>query len=303
MDCIIDRRYDKKTVKEYILGELQLSSKMLTRLKKSEKGILLNGNRVTVRAQLKEGDTLSLLIEDRQTLDHSVSPVCLPVDIIYEDDHYIAANKPSNMPTHPSHDHYDDTLANAISYLYTQRGLPFVFRAVNRLDRDTSGIVIFAKSSVAANAFSRLQQNKLVVKKYLALTDGIVKSSGSIKGYIRRKDNSVMLREFSEIKTHDDSHFSHTDFKLLAECGNTALVELVLHTGKTHQIRVHLSSIKAPVLGDVLYGTEDGYARHMLHAYSIEFVHPFTKKEILIKAPLPHDFVSVMEAKGIKYEL
>ena len=303
MTYIIDKRFDNKTVKEYITTYLDLSSKMITRLKNNEKGIMLNGKRVTVRAVMRTDDILELDTESELRTSDNIVAVKLPLDILFEDDHFIILNKPPYMPTHPSHDHYRDTLANAISFYYESKGVPFVFRAVNRLDKNTSGIVIFAKSSTAANLFSRLQQNKLVTKKYLALVEGKTDEHGIIEGYIRRRDKSIILREFSTDKQFDNDAYSKTEYNTLASNDYCSLLELKLWTGRTHQIRVHTKSIGHSILGDDLYGTEGVYSRHMLHSHLIKFEHPFTKKEICITASIPDDFLKVMKEKGIEYEL
>lgn len=302
MDYKINKEYDSKDVKHYMQKELRLSGKTITKLKSRTNGIMLNGTQVTVRALLHDGDSLSLKTEQEDKTSDKIKPVPMMLDIIYEDDFYIALNKGANMPTHPSHDHYDDTLANGLAHLYRERNLPFVFRAVNRLDRDTSGIVVFAKNATAANEFSKLQQNKLIKKQYVAIVNGIVEGSGSIQGYIKRKENSVMLREFSKSDIGDGAMFSHTDYQSLATTGDCSLLALLLHTGRTHQIRVHTSYLGHPIIGDGLYGTEDGYTRHMLHAFKMIFTHPFTKKQILLRADIPYDMRSVMIEKGIDYD-
>lgn len=290
------------TVKQFISKHTKISSKQLTRLKTMDNGIMLNGKRVTVRAFLNENDTLILNTETETKTSDNIAPIKMSLCIIFEDEYYIAFNKPAGMPTHPSHDHYEDTLANGLAFLYKERGHQFVFRAVNRLDKDTSGVVLCAKNAQAATAFSHLQQNDKVHKTYIALTHGKLNGRGSIKGYIRRKDNSVMLREFSTNKTHEDSAFSHTDYKCILASDECSLLEIKLHTGRTHQIRVHMSSIGHPIIGDGLYGNEENYNRHFLHASSITFVHPFTEKQIYITATIPKEFTQLLNEKGIIYE-
>ena len=302
MDYTIAREWNEKTVKEYLRRKLCLSGKMITRLKQREHGILLNGIRVTVRAIMNEGDILTLATEQEDLISDKIQPVDIPLHIIYEDEYYMIIDKPANMPTHPSHDHYDDTLANGIAHLYQIRGIQFVCRAVNRLDRDTSGIVIFAKSAIAANEFSRLQQNKLVKKEYIALVEGIVSHPGSIKGYIRRKADSIMLREFLEKNEKQDASYSHTDYFPIKSSANNTLISLLLHTGRTHQIRVHMAHIGHPVTGDGLYGSEGTYTRHFLHAHKISFPHPFTGIQTSFIADLPADFIAAITEKGIEYD-
>lgn len=303
MNFTVPHEFDGKTVKQYITQKLRLSGKMITRLKQREQGIMLNGSHVTVRAVLREDDILHLALEQEDRPSDKIKPAKIPLDILHEDDHYIFLNKSAGVPTHPSHDHYDDTLANGLAYLYSQRGLTFVCRAVNRLDKDTSGIVVFAKSAASANEFSKLQQSKLITKKYIALLDGVLTHGGSVKGYIRRKDNSIMLREFSQERMNEDSSFSHTDYNPLCSSTGNTLTELLLHTGRTHQIRVHMAHLGHPVTGDGLYGEEQGMTRHMLHAYTMSFVHPFTGKQTFLTAPLPTDFQTVLDEKGIYYDL
>ena len=302
MDYKISKQYEGCAVKDYIQKELRLSSKMLTRLKHLESGIMLNGNSVTVRARLTADDILSLSVDHEFKLSDEIVPVRLPLDIIYEDEYYIALNKPPYMPTHPSHNHRDDTLANGLSYLYSTQNKPFVFRAVNRLDRDTSGIVIFAKTADAAHRFSKMQQSKTIVKNYIAIANGLCNESGIIEGYIRRKEKSVILRVFEKEKTHADGAYSLTEYKTLASGNDASLVHLTLHTGRTHQIRVHLSSIGHFVLGDDLYGEKTDTKRQMLHAYKMIFTHPYTHHEIIIKAKIPEDMISELKRKGINYE-
>ncbi len=302
MDFIISKEEDGMTVKEFIIKYGKISSKQLTRLKKNEQGILINGYRVTVRALLKENDTLTLATEAETQLSENIDPADIPLNILYEDEYYIALNKPPFIPTHPSHNHRRDTLANALAYHYKKLNLPFVFRAVNRLDKNTSGIVLFAKNAVAANEFSKLQQNKLITKEYLAITNGVCEDHGIIEGYIRRKEKSIIFREFTTTKTTSDSQYSLTEYKKLANSKNCSLLKINIHTGRTHQIRVHTSYIGHYVIGDELYGNADGEQRQMLHAYSIRFVHPFTEKQTCVIAPLPDDFIKALNKRGITYE-
>ncbi len=302
MKYIISDKYNNKTVKDYIKNEIKLSSNMLSRLKRLDDGIMLNGKRVTVRERIFAQDTLWLSIEHETKESCNIVAVQMPLDIIFEDDYYIALNKPPYTPTHPSHNHYSDTLANGLAYMYKSKNLPFVFRAVNRLDKNTSGIVIFAKSAVAADRFSKLQQNKLVQKEYIALVNGKTDPRGMVEGYIRRAEESIITRVFSKTKDSDDAAYSLTEYDTLAVGGNCSLVHLLLHTGRTHQIRVHMSSIGHSILGDELYGQADRHGRHMLHALRISFIHPFEQKNIVLAAPVPDDFLTVMSEKGIKYE-
>ncbi len=302
MDFTITEEFDGLTVKEFIKKKIHISSKQLTRLKRIDDGICINNMRVTVRAVLNFGDILHLGTETETKTSGDITPVDIPLDILFEDEYYIAINKPPYVPTHPSHNHHTDTLANALSYRYKKSNTPFVFRAVNRLDKNTSGIVLFAKSALAANLFSQLQQNKLVKKEYLALVHGSTQCKGKVDGYIRRREKSIIYRELCTNKISDDAQYSLTEYEALAHGDACSMVKLLLHTGRTHQIRVHMSSIGHYVIGDDLYGSLDGEQRQMLHACSMEFIHPITDKQISIQAPLPTDFVCALRKRGIQNE-
>lgn len=158
-------------LREYLRGVLGLSHGTLTALKKDPLGILLNGEHATVRAVLHAGDRLTLALEDEESAS-LLMPVDLPIEVLYEDGACVVCSKPPFMPTHPSHGHYTDTLANALAFRYAEQGVPFVFRAANRLDSGTSGAVLVARSRAAAAAFGHAMQNGGIGKVYLALLRG-----------------------------------------------------------------------------------------------------------------------------------
>ena len=171
MDFRITEADAGKTVGAFLKLRLSLSSKMIKYLKYRADGLLLNGERVTVRRVLKTGDLLSLA-----TCDSEAQPLLEPVDldlpILYEDADVVLPNKPTNMPTHPSHDHYRDTVANALAFRYREMGIPFVFRPVNRLDRDTSGLLLIARNKLAAGRLTAAMQSGKIRKTYLAVLRG-----------------------------------------------------------------------------------------------------------------------------------
>lgn len=278
---------DSGTVKDFLVKKLHLSSKLITHLKSLDDGILLNGVRVTVRAVMQKGDVLTLKLRDEAESD-SLLPVDLHFDILYEDEDILAVSKPAGMPTHPSLNHYDDTLANAVAFYYKKKGEPFVFRAANRLDGDTSGVLLIAKNRCAAANLSLALKNGEVKKTYLALLSAIPeKKSDRITSYIRRKEGSVLLREATETKEGAD--LAVTDYTVIGTGEGVALVRVSLLTGRTHQIRVHMQSIGCSLLGDYLYGDESTFPRQALHAFSLSFPHPMKKERITVTAPLPED--------------
>ena len=276
-----------KTVKEILFGELGLSRGQVVSLKNND-GIRVNGEHVTVRYILKENDILELDVEDDcEDMNEHITPVEMPIDILYEDDNVICVNKPSGMPTHPSHNHHNDTLANALAYYYGQKDIPFVFRAVNRLDRETSGVVLIAKNRAAAAKLSKALQDNKFEKTYHAVVCGLpAKKQGEIVAYISRKEGSIIFRKAEREGT--DSEYARTLYCCKEYYDDHTLLEVTPITGRTHQIRVHMQYIGNSIYGDGLYGTEAAEGL-MLHASSLKFPLP-TGEVITVTAPLPDRF-------------
>ena len=280
------------TVKSYLHRILRLSGAQVTALKKLPMGIAVNGEHVTVRYTLSAGDVLSLADEDTASSDNIV-PVPMPLCVLYEDDALIAVSKPPYMPTHPSHGHYDDTLANGLAALFARRGVPFVFRSCSRLDRDTSGIVTVAKTRAAAHQFQEAHLSGEVKKEYLAVLCGrLTPAAGEISGCIRREQDSVITR----VVTEDDGAPALTRYRVLAygtapDGRALTLVSAQPVTGRTHQLRVHFASRGCPILGDFLYGAEGDtlIGRQALHCAVTAFRHPVSRRFMTITAALPDD--------------
>jgi len=289
MTIIISSEYNGKTVLQLLQGPLAMSHKAISRLKRLDRGILLNGVRVTVRAMLSEGDCLCLECDDRyDETDPFLEKVNIPVEILYEDDDIIIPNKPFGMPMHQSLGHKSDSLANALAYYFGDK--PFIFRAVNRLDRDTSGVCIIAKNRRSAMQLSRQMADKQMQKTYLAILDGVISpESGIIDKPIKRKEESIITRV---VCSPDDegARRALTSYRLLGVKDNRSLVECNPITGRTHQLRVHFASCSHPITGDTLYGSESPLiSRQALHASAISFTHPTTDLPMTVSAPLPED--------------
>ena len=182
MRITIRKEYDGMLLRQFLRQVLRFSAKMMRHLKFLPDGILVNGAHVTVRYALKEGDALVLATEDIESAP--IKPVELPIDILYEDEELVVPNKPANMPTHPSHDHYEDTVANALAFRYAQSGQPFVFRPINRLDRNTSGLLLIARNRPAAGRLTEAMQAGKIRKSYLAVLDGEMEGDGGVIYYI-----------------------------------------------------------------------------------------------------------------------
>ena len=293
MQFIIDREHAGQCIRKYIAQNLHISSKMLKYLKYADDGICVNGKRVTVRYVLQCGDVLTLATEDSDSAP--IAPVDLPLDILYEDADVVVPSKPANMPTHPSHDHYNDTVANALAYRYAQAGIPFVFRPVNRLDRNTSGLLLIARNKIAAGNLSRAMQNGEIQKSYLAVLDGEMElGEGEINACLHRTAQSIIVREVCPPDTPDADE-ARTVYRVLRAQNGHTLVQAHPITGRTHQLRVHFASLGHPITGDDLYGTPSPQiSRHALHAYTLTFPHPSTQQPICLCAPPPKDFSELL---------
>ncbi len=295
MQIIITEQEAGLSIRDLLRREYDMSVKMLKYLKYRNEGILVNGERCTVRRVLACGDVLTLETEDRAS-SPSLTPVELPLPILYEDADIVLPNKPHDMPTHPSHDHHDDTVANALAFRYAQAGLPFVFRPINRLDRNTSGLLLIARNKTAAGILSRAMQEGKFSKTYLAVLDGeLPLGEGLVDAPLHRTEKSIILREVCSPDA-PDADAARTAYTVLSAQNGHSLVLAHPLTGRTHQLRVHFASIGHPITGDDLYGTPSPHiTRHALHALSLTFPHPTTKDTMTVTAPPPSDFCRLSE--------
>lgn len=289
MDFLVEQKHDGVLLRSYLKGTCGVSSRLLTQLKKRSDGILVNGKHVTVRYLLHAGDTVTIAEQDTVAQD-VFPPVPLRFKILYEDADLLVVDKPPNMPTHPSAGHNGDTLANGLAYLFAQRGEPFVFRPVSRLDRNTSGIITLAKNQYAAAKLCRAMKEHRIRKTYLAITDGIPEHShGRIETGTRRMREMYVMREVCDL-SEPDAMLTVTDYRVLEVFCGHALLELHPLTGRTHQIRLHLSYLGCPITGDEIYGNGSPLIdRHALHATRVELLHPVTEQQLCFDSPLPDD--------------
>lgn len=277
---IIDSKSESKPLKNILVG-MGLSTTIIRRLKKSDDGIMLNGRKAYTNATVHAGDELTVTICDEPS--ENIVPKDIPMDILYEDEDIIAVNKPRDMPTHPSMKHYKDSLANAVMYYF--RNENFTFRVVTRLDRDTSGVVLIAKNHLTAQKLNDDIKNQKVKKEYIAVVNGVpAPPSDRICAPIRRLEESVILRCVAA-----DGKEAITDYTTEKSANGLSLVRLYPLTGRTHQLRVHLSYIGVPIYGDDLYGAPQVGEKTRLHCAKISFTHPASGEKIVIEAPTPND--------------
>lgn len=277
-----------RTVEQFLRQE-GFSGRMLTALRKLPLGLLRNGEHIRTVDLLSPGDLLEINLPD----EAKRMPTCdIPVPILYEDEDVIVYDKPAGMPCHQSGGHIYGTLSSVYAAHCAKQGGITSFRAINRLDKDTTGAVAAAKNRFAAGKLW-----KAVKKRYFALVEGALPfPDGLIDLPILREEPLEMRRI-----VHPEGQEARTEFHLLAEAGGVSLVGFVLHTGRTHQIRVHLSHLGLPLLGDVFYGgrEEPGLSRQALHCGLVRFPHVITGEEISAAAPFPADLRLVMERYGL----
>lgn len=284
LEFVVDKDFEKQTVGRYLRTYCSVSARTLAKLKRVEGAILLNGNKARAIDPVKKGDKISIDIPSG--VSDGVTAVELPIDIVYEDKYLVVINKPPFMPVHPTKVHQLDTLANALCFYAKQRGEQYTFHAVNRLDRNTSGLVIVAKDRHTASIMS---QNE-ITKHYTAFVMGEIADKGTVNEPIELSENSKIVRTVTP-----EGKPSVTHYEPLENKDGFTVLKLVLETGRTHQIRCHMSHIGHPLLGDDLYGgSMSKINRHALHCGFISFNHPIGGEFIEISADLPDDMKGLL---------
>ena len=297
MEFLIEKEFDGTTVLAFLRREVGISGAMLRHLKFIHDGITVGGKHVTVRHILRTGEILSIKSEDSEPSENIV-PSDIEIGIAYEDSDLVVPDKPPFMPTHPSHGHFDDTVANALCHRYSTEGAPFVFRPVNRLDRNTSGLLIIARNRMAAANLTASMKRGEIQKEYIAVLDGALPYENEervIDTFMKRTDESIIVRRVCSESEGGDRAI--TRYRVLYSNGKNSVVAATPVTGRTHQLRVHFSHIGAPIVGDDMYGrASEHIARHALHAWKLSFSHPSSDRKIDLRSPLPEDMAALLGA-------
>lgn len=287
---IVVEENNKTRIDSYLSKKLDISRSKVQKLIEQKK-VLVNGKETQPNYKVKENDKID--VEDNLDFEIKVEKENILIDIVYEDKYLLIINKESGMVTHPAPGHYTGTLVNALLYKYDLEGDTNRPGIVHRLDKDTSGLMVVAKDSKTLELLSDMMKHKKVKRHYLALVEGIINhETGTIDAPIGR---DVHDRQKMAV-TDQNSKEAITHFKVLKRYKDKTLIECILDTGRTHQIRVHMKYIKHPVVNDPLYNKKksDDFGQ-MLHSKSIEFTHPITGEHIYFEKEPPKEFIEKLE--------
>lgn len=288
----VTKEYDGRKIREYLKEEMGLSSRLI-RGASIDKRIFVNNKAVKMNYIIKDKDIVLIDLAKEET--QNIEPEDIKIDIVYEDEDIIVVNKPPNMVVHPTKRHQSGTLANALMYYFKESNQKCIVRLVSRLDMDTSGLIIIAKNQYSHMELSKEMSLNNVEKRYLAVVHGNLKEKkGTIDLPIYRPEVEGTIKRVVD----ERGQRSITHYKVIESFKNADLVECLLETGRTHQIRVHLSHLGHPIYGDTLYGFEEDseiIKRQSLHAYGLDFKSPRTKKELTLRAELPDDIKELIE--------
>lgn len=303
---------------EELLRSRGYSRQLVIHLKARPEYITVSGQPAFVTRPLHTGECLQICLPEDEPQE-TIEPIFMPLDIVYEDAHILVINKPANTPVHPSQGNHLNTLANGLAWYFRQKGEPFVFRIINRLDRDTTGLLILARHALSACILSEMVRRREIHRTYLAAVSGDVRTmepsayppgvltpyvpqdpllaSGqevsqrpafTVTAPIRRAEGSTIERKVDV----SDGRFARTHLTFLEYIPETdaSFLQLQLDTGRTHQIRVHLKYLGFPIFGDFLYHPDFRLiGRQSLHSWKLSFLHPITKEPLAFTAAVPED--------------
>ena len=281
-----------QSINQILKQKFKISARLQHKLITS-KQIFLNGNQADSRIAPQINNVITVNLDFNEESENII-PTPIPLNIIYEDEALLILDKPAGIAVHPSISHYTDSLANGVKYYFDTIGLKRKIRPVNRLDLNTSGLIVFAKNEYVQECLIQQMQTNEFKKEYLAIVHGIFENvQGTINLPIARKENSIIERCISE-----NGQEAITHYEVLKTSNDLSLVHCILQTGRTHQIRVHMSAIGHSLVGDTLYGPNfsDSITRQALHSYKISFIHPISHQIVSFTSELPDDIKSSIEA-------
>ena len=278
-----------KTVGTFLL-EHEYTPTCIKFLKKAENLITVNGKWEFVNKVLQENDILETVFLDDENSEN-IPSVEMPLDIVYEDEDVLVLNKPSKLPIHPTNGYEYHRLANGVVHYYEKQVIPFVFRSINRIDKDTTGLVIVAKNMLSGSILGEAMRNREIRRTYLAVTEGKLPEKGTIDLPIGRREGSAVERCIDENGAKAVTHYERLHY-----ANGHSLAQIRLETGRTHQIRLHMRAIGHPLPADVLYNENfAGIGRHALHSWKLEFPHPITKEILCFEQEMPEDMKNILK--------
>lgn len=279
-----------ENIKQLLKEEFSISDRLLLKLKNNKK-LYLNKEHTYINHKIVLNDEIDIDLDFEED-NSNIVPTKMDLDIIYEDEYMLILNKPPKIPVHPSMDNYSNSLSNGVRYYFDTINLKKKIRPVNRLDKNTSGIVIFAKNEYIQECLVRQMKSGLFKKYYIAIVEGILDNKNTtINLPIARENDSIIKRCVNPV-----GDIAITDYFVIRELNNASIIYIQLHTGRTHQIRVHMSHIGHPIIGDTLYGNKNSLIdRQALHACKICFIHPISKQELNLETKLPCDFENIIK--------
>ena len=277
-----------KTIETFLL-EHEYTPTCIKFLKKAESLIMVNGVWEFVNKKLQENDILETVFLEEASSEN-VPSVEMPLDIVYEDEDILVLNKAANLPVHPTKGYEYTSLANGVVHYYEQKGIPFVFRSVNRIDKNTTGLVIVAKNMLSGSILGESMRNREIHRTYLAIVEGELPERGTIDLPIGRREGSAVERCIDENGAQAVTHYER-----LQVANGHSLAQISLETGRTHQIRLHMRAIGHPLPADVLYNENFTVIdRQALHSWKLEFPHPITKEILSFEQEMPEDMKNIL---------
>lgn len=292
---IVKQEHIGMTVEQYLKQVAQISGRKIQKLTR-QKGILINKKPAYLQRLIKPGEILSVLTDDDN--QYGVQPEQHPISILYQDKHLLVVDKPPNQLVHPAGHTDHGTTANYLAGYLQRQGIMRTIRPLHRLDRNTSGCVIFANDALSQSRLEQQMKSHELKRVYVALVKGIPElQSGTITAAIGLHPSFPNRRAIS-----DTGEMAITHYQTIASAKNHALLELSLETGRTHQIRLHLTHLGCPIVGDAMYGVHSPWiARQALHAVRVSFYRFNDNQPVTVQAPLPSDFVAILDNLKLKY--